>query len=447
VVRPGERVLVGYSGGLDSVVLLDILGRLARRRRIRLSALHVNHQLSPNASSWERFCRRTCRERAIPFRSVRVNVAPGDSVEAAARAARYAVLLAQPVEHVALAHHQDDQVETVLLQLLRGAGVRGLAAMPLVRSSFIIPNSSLPHRPSLLRPLLNVPRSELENYARRRRLPWIEDESNRDTRYARNYLRHELLPALAVRFPAYRATLARSAHHLAEAARLLDELAESDATGACHEGVLAVAALRRHTGARARNLLRWFLDRHGAAMPNADRLAELLRQAVTAKEGARVRVELASHDLYRWRGGLHVVPRWPPVSLLARPWRRARRTSVPELGGALLMERGKGRGIALARLAQHPVAVRARAGGERFRPDADRPRRTLKNLFQERGVPPWERDRLPLLHCGSDLVWVPGIGIDCAYQAAPGEPSVCPAWVAADRPRVAARRPSRAGIA
>ena len=464
-VQPGDRLLVGLSGGLDSVVLLDILGRIARRRRIRLSALHVNHQLSPNAPAWERFCRRACRERSIPFRRARVRVAPGDSVEASARAARYAALLAQPAEYVALAHHQDDQAETVLLQLLRGAGVRGLAAMPLVgkeeggrrkdeparrkaergrrkeepfkvdkdTSSFVLHPSSfdtslIPH-PSIIRPLLDVSRSEIERYARRRKLSWVEDESNRDTRFARNFVRHELLPVLAGRFPSYRETLARSARHLGEAARLLDELAEIDAAQACREGVLAAAVLRACSPARARNLLRWFLGRCGVAMPNTGRLDETLRQIVAAKEDARVKVDLAGHDLYRWKGGLHLVPRRESATPFVRPWRNERRLSLPELGGVLRMARGTGPGIGLAKLKEHAVVVRARTGGERLQPDCSRPRRTLKNLFQERGVPPWVRDRVPLLFCGADLVWVPGIGVDCAYRAAPREPSLKPAWL------------------
>jgi len=443
-VQPGDRLLVGLSGGLDSVVLLDILGRIARRRRIRLSALHVNHQLSPNAPAWERFCRRACRERSIPFRRARVRVAPGDSVEASARAARYAALLAQPAEYVALAHHQDDQAETVLLQLLRGAGVRGLAAMPTVRiedrGSRIVTKEQLKAKrksnpqssildPTILRPLLDVSRSEIERYARQRKLSWVEDESNRDTRFARNFVRHELLPVLAGRFPSYRETLARSARHLGEAARLLDELAEIDAAQACREGVLAAAVLRACSPARARNLLRWFLGRCGVAMPNTGRLDETLRQIVAAKEDARVKVDLAGHDLYRWKGGLHLVPRRESATPFVRPWRNERRLSLPELGGVLRMARGTGPGIGLAKLKEHAVVVRARTGGERLQPDCSRPRRTLKNLFQERGVPPWVRDRVPLLFCGADLVWVPGIGVDCAYQAAPREPSLKPAWL------------------
>lgn len=417
-VRSGDRLLVGLSGGLDSVVLLDILGRIARRRRIRLSALYVNHQLSPNAPAWERFCRRACRERSIPFRSVRVTVARGDGVEASARAARYAVLLAQPAEYVVLAHHQDDQAETVLLQLLRGAGVRGLAAMPLLRL-----------HPSILRPLLDVPRSELERYARERKLAWVEDESNRDTRFARNFLRHELLPALAARFPAYRATLARSARHLGEAARLLDELAASDAAGAYHDGVLAVAALRERSSARARNLLRWFVAQRGVAMPGSRRLDEALRQALTARPDAHVRIELPDATLRRFEGRLYVIP----VSERARPdftkrWRGERTLALPELNGVLTMTKSRGSGISLTKLQSNAATLRTRRGAERLQPDCRRPRRSLKNLLQESHVPPWQRDQLPLLFCGEDLVWAPGIGIACKYQAKAGESSIIPDW-------------------
>ena len=173
VVKSGERLVVGLSGGVDSIVLLDVLRRIANRRRFALAALHVNHQISPNAGRWAAFCRTICRARGIPLRVVRVNVKGGDSLEAAARAARYAALLSQKADYIALAHNQDDQAETVLLQLLRGAGVKGLAAMPLVRRDegggmraegkilkkghpFVIP---------LLRPLLDVSRAQIEAYA------------------------------------------------------------------------------------------------------------------------------------------------------------------------------------------------------------------------------------------------------------------------------------------
>jgi len=428
IVRPGARLVVGLSGGLDSVVLLDVLSRVARRRRIRLSALHVNHQLSPNARDWERFCRRACRERAIPFRSARVQVARGNGVEAAARAARYAVLLAQPAEFIALAHHQDDQAETVLLQLLRGAGVQGLASMPEIRTEDR-GSGAAPRSPAVLRPLLGVPRAEIEGYARRRKLAWVEDESNADTRYARNFVRHELLPGLGERFPAYRTTLARSARHLGEAARLLDDLAEIDAAHALRGRTLAAGAVRALAPARARNLLRWFLRRCGATLPSADRMDEILRQAVASRADAEVRVALGDCELFCWHDALHVVPARAPVAGFSRAWRQAASQAVPELGGVLRMARGRGQGIRLDRLDGRVVTVRVRVGGERLRPDCRRPRRTLRNLFQELQIPPWQRNHVPLLYCGEQLVWVPGVGVDCAYQARDNEASLIPGWV------------------
>ena len=429
IVKPSGRLVVGLSGGADSVVLLDCLQRVARERRIRLSALHVNHQLSPNAVRWSAFCRRLCRARGIPFGSVKVDVPRGASVEAAARAARYAVFSRQPCDYVVLAHHQDDQVETLLLQLLRGAGVKGLAAMPLVRkakdSSLVTRHSS----PAILRPLLDVTRQEILEYARKRGLKWIEDESNRDTRFRRNFLRREVLPVIERRFPAYRVTLARAAGHFAEAGWLLDAVAAADGARGIEDGALAVDALRHLPGARARNLLRYFLDGHGASMPGAERLEEALRQALGAKNDARVLVDLGDFGLHRFQGRLHVVPRLPPVRTdYARRWRGERALALPELGDVLVMTPSRGQGVSLERLRRGSVAIRLRRGGERLQPDCRRPRRSLKNLLQEQRVPPWQRGRVPLIFCGEDLVWAAGIGVDCRYQAAGIEPAIRPAW-------------------
>lgn len=448
IVRPSDRLVAGLSGGVDSVVLLDVLQRAARGLRFRLSALHVNHQLSPRAGRWEGFCRRLCRDRGIPFRSVTVAVRRGDSVEAAARAARYAEFERQGCDYIALAHHRDDQAETLLLQLLRGAGVKGLAGMPFVRMQ--ARGSRIEGRPvgrrspgnsqsailspGILRPLLDATREEILAYAKGRDLKWVEDESNQDVAFQRNFLRHEVLPVIARRFPAYRATLARAAGHLAEAAQLLDELAAADAAGHLERGSLAVAALRRLAPARGRNLLRYFLALQGVMMPSAERLQEALRQAVTAKQDARVRVELGAFTLRRHAGRLHLVQSRgaPPVGVEKR-WHGEKEIALPELGGVLAMSRTRGAGVSVARLRGKPVTIRLRRGGERLQPDCQRPRRSLKNLLQEARVPLWERERMPLIYCGNALVWVPGIGVDCAYRAAGGEPAVRPVWSPGDR--------------
>jgi tRNA(Ile)-lysidine synthase len=459
IIQPSDRLLAGLSGGVDSVVLLDSLQRVSRRLQFRLSALHVNHQLSPRARRWEAFCRRLCRARGVPFQSVKVTVRRGDSLEAAARAARNAVFARQGCDYVVLAHHRDDQVETLLLQLLRGAGVKGLAAMPLLRaegggrraegknkksvrltSSSLIPHpSSLRGHPSslipypsslrILRPLLDVTRAEILEYARKRGLKWIEDESNADIYFQRNYLRHEVLPVIARRFPAYRATVARAARHLADAAQLLDELAASDGAGYLEGGTLSIAALRRLPPARERNLLRYFLACHGVAMPNAERLDEALRQALTAKQDARVLVELDDFTLRRHAGRLYLVRSGGgPPAHYERRWQGEKKMALPELGGVLTLARATGAGISLSRLRGGVVTIRLRRGGERLQPNCRRPRRSLKNLLQEARMPPWQREYIPLIFCGGKLVWAARIGVDCAFQAAAGEAAVEPTW-------------------
>jgi len=441
VVRPADRLLAGVSGGVDSVVLLDCLRRVSRKLRVRVAVLHINHRLSPNAGRWDAFCRRLCRTQGIPYSSVTVKIARGGNLEAAARAARYAVFDRQRTDYLVLAQHRDDQVETLLLQLLRGAGVRGLAAMPLLRKveggrrkaevkrgRTDHPSSFISH-PSILRPLLDVTRAEILEYARKRRLEWIEDESNASVDFRRNFLRHEVLPVIARRFPSYRTTVARSARHLAEAGELLDELAAQDATGSFDGVTLAVAALGRLPSARARNLLRFFLARSGVVMPNVERLEEALRQALTARQDARVAVALDDSVLRRYAGRLHVVPVSRPLPRgYVRRWHGELEIELPEFGGVLLLQRTRDHGISLARLRAQPVTIRSRQGGERLQPDPSRPRRSLKNLLQEAHVAPWQRDRLPLIYCGNALVWVPEVGVDSAFQARPDEVALRPEW-------------------
>lgn len=425
---------VGLSGGIDSVVLLDLLDRIAARRHFSLQALHVNHQLSPNARRWAEFCRALCKGRGIPLQVARVAVRRGNSLEAAARDARYAVFRRQRTDFIALAHNRDDQSETVLLQLLRGGGVKGLAAMPLVRDLAARPGTraaaaSSIRGPRIFRPLLEASRGEIERYARRRKLAWVEDESNDDTYFPRNFLRHEVLPLIAQKFPVHDAVLARAAGHFAEAAQLLDELAASDGREWLKAGALQVAGLKALSPPRAKNLLRYFLACCGVAIPGAERVEEALRQAVAAKDDATVCIDLEGCQLRRFAGALYVVPRASaPGTGFSRDWRGESKLALPELHGVLFMTRRRGAGISRARLEVGPITIRVRAGGERLQPDCRRPRRSLKNLLQENAIVPWQRERMPLLYCGEVLVWVPGIGIACDFQARPGERSLLPVW-------------------
>jgi tRNA(Ile)-lysidine synthase len=408
--RPRDRLAVALSGGIDSMVLLDALDALAPRFDLQLSALHVDHRLSPNAGRWAAFCADACAARGVPLTIHRVDVArrAGQSLEAAARAARYQKLLGAEVDMVALAHHADDQAETVLLQLLRGAGPAGLAAMPVHRA----PKAA---GPSLLRPLLELPRSTLAAYAKSRGLAWIDDESNADRRYRRNLLRLAVAPLLAQAFPGYPSVIVRAAGHQSEASALLDELAHQDAGDV--EAGLQRAALRALSPARARNLLRWYLREIGLRPPSAARLAEMLAQLRTAAADARTRIVHDGAEIGCYRG--RVVAHAADAGQFARTWRGEDSVALP--GGTLRFERTHGSGIAAAKLAAAPVMLRSRQGGERIQLAANRPRRAVKKLLYDAQLPGWQRGALPFIWCGDELVAVPGIGIALAFQGLPGE--------------------------
>lgn len=416
---PG-RLAVGLSGGLDSVVLLDLLANAAPGRGIVLSAVHVHHGLSPQADAWAEFCRQLCRGYGIPCRVRQVSV-PRDSglgTEAAARAARYAALLAEDCDALALAHHRDDQAETLLLQLLRGAGLPGLSAMPEQRP--------LAGR-QLLRPLLDLPRSRLAAYAAERGLRWVEDESNLDTGYDRNFLRHDILPRLESRFPAARQTLARSAAHLAEAAELLQQYAEQDLARCVVDGRLDLGLLASYAPARARHLLRCWLAPQLRHLPSTHRLQDIQQQLLGARPDAQLRIVLEGRLLRRYRGWAWLAPAEAGEPQQAI-WQGE--ASLPFGGGTLRFSNTTGGGLSLARLGGEPLLIRTRMGGESLRPQAGRPRRSLKYLLQQAAVPPWQRPRLPLVYWRGRLVAVPGIAVDSDLQAGKDEQGLLVSWQA-----------------
>jgi tRNA(Ile)-lysidine synthase len=351
---------------------------------------------------------------------VEVSRAPRTSLENEARRVRYSALAQAAAltqtRFVALAHHRDDQAETLLLMLLRGAGPTGLAAMPALRDDA--------RGVAWWRPFLNASRADIDDYTSAARLEWVDDESNARTRHLRNAVRHEVMPLLSRICGDPAATLARAAAHQAEAAQLADDLAAIDAQHAFDGATLAREALAALPAHRARNLLRWFLSERGLAMPSAARLSAMLSQVTRARGDAQVRIvhDGAQIGVFRGRVVVHAPP--PPPFDVA--WSGEERLALPH--GSLAFARAKGEGIDLRRIDGLTVHVRERRGGERLQLAANRPRRALKAILHEAGLPPWERQCLPLVYVGDDLAAVPGIGVDVLFAAPPGFAGVTLTW-------------------
>lgn len=453
-VQSGHHLVLALSGGVDSVVLLNLLASFSSRISFSLSAIHVDHGISPNASRWAEFCSELCRSEEIPLKisKVRVLKEPGASLEAAARERRYFEFGTLEADYIVLAQHQDDQVETLVLQLLRGAGVKGLGAMPVVRDhspGSLVPDTGAflstgkeqraPTRPKLLRPMLEVSRREIEDYAEEHGLKWISDESNIDLSFDRNFLRHQVFPLLERRFPGYRQTLSRASRHMAETSILLDELAKADSKGFAASGRLEIAELRKLSLPRAKNLLRYALAKQGAILPSTAKLDNMLRQLLSSSLDSEMHVVFGDAEIRCFRGQVYVGRASSSSSTKARKggmlmpewrlqWNGEDQLEVRELGGVLRFSLCHSSGISLKKLVEAPVTIQARRGGECLRPHHNRPRRSLKNLLREAGLPPWERQRLPLIYSGGNLVCVPGIGVDSEYQAALDEQGVGVSW-------------------
>ncbi|MDO8861255.1 tRNA lysidine(34) synthetase TilS [Haliea sp. E1-2-M8] len=393
--------LLAFSGGLDSTVLLHLLHdyRQTHPGAPPLTAVHVNHNLQPAAADWERHCERVCAALGVPLLLRKVAVdADGRGTEAAARDARYRALAdtLEAADVMFFAHHQDDQVETLLLRWLRGAGLRGLQGMPALR----------PLGAGLLsRPLLPWPRAALEACARRHRLQWVDDPSNTDTGFDRNYLRHEVLPLLARRWPEYRGSVVRSARQLGSAAAVLEQLLPTPppcATLLGDPGIPVSSLLRDPADAGWLVLQEWLAGQGLPAPPRAP-VGEFLRQLRSG--GGSPELAWSGQRLRRFGDGVYLLPieeaaLWADAGALA--------PGAPlELPGADRLElvpAGTGPGIALG--PGEFLAVRNRSGGERCQPQGKARSQRLKKLLQEGGVPPWWRDRLPLLYLGDELVAV-----------------------------------------
>lgn len=424
-IKQHSHLIVGLSGGVDSIALLDILAALAKQMSFTLSAVHVNHGISNNAAAWSQFCCDLCYAYGIPITVSYLTIKKerGTSLEAVAREKRYEVFNHLRADYLVLAQHQDDQAETLLLQLLRGAGVKGLSAMPVIRKQ------PADRAPSILRPLLEVSRRQIEIYAHQRQLDWIHDESNDNITYNRNFLRHKILPAISKRYPNYAGTLQRTSRHMAEASQLLDELAEIDAQHAVISGNLRIAAVRKLNRPRAKNLLRYILQQRNVKFPSAAKLEDILNQFFNASMDAQLHIVFGDTELRCYKGSVYILPkRKLSVNRKLFKWQGEACLILKALGGSIQFTHERGRGLSREKILQALVTIRTRQGGEHYQPSCNRPRRSLKKLFQEAGIPPWERYTLPLLYCGEKLAWVPGIGADCEFQARSNEIGIVPEW-------------------
>jgi tRNA(Ile)-lysidine synthase len=407
-----------------------VLLRLAHAHGLDAYAFHVHHGLSPNADAWRDHCAAAASELGIPFDWRAVAVAKGKSgIEAAARKQRYAALgemcRAHGVDVLLTAHHLDDQAETVLLQLLRGSGPAGLASMDAAnRAAGLLGDDRL----LVARPLLDVARADLERMARDEGIRWVEDESNSDPRYARNALRHQVMPALAAAFPGFQQRIARSSAHARAAQRLLDELGEQDLATCLAGDALDLARVRALSRDRIDNLLRhWFATRR-LAMPSTAWLAQMVAQMLSAREDAQPLVEHPDVHVRRHRDRLYLVPRLPELAGMRDPddagiidkhaqafrWNGEAAIAFPDYGGVLHFDPAE-HGFDADWLRAQPLEIDFRKGGERLRLAHNRPTRSLKMHYQASGIPAWERSRLPIVNAGIDLLFAAGLGMDCRH--------------------------------
>ena len=440
----GERIAVGCSGGLDSIALLDALARVVPKRRtdLQLVAHHVHHGLLPEADHWCEQVREFCAGRGIAFTTERVSVDRDDpaGIEAAARRARYASLAGLPVEVVALAHHADDQAETVLLQLLRGGTPRGLAGMPATR--VLIGPDGRPRR--LERPLLSVARPAIAAYARARRLPWAEDPSNRDPRHARARVRTRIWPALLEAFPDARDRLASAAREQAEAVELLAALADADLALIGEGSQLSLIGWAALSPLRRRLALRRWIERHGIDAPRRAATIDWERQLMQAAQAranhvrlqvggpdASRRTSVASTGLDGWEIRVHrgeaKIIRTAPVSCADRadalpatlqgPGRWS--TAAGELRADLISGCAT---VALRRPASDGEGwrVRTRQSGDRLRLSERSGRVMLKKIFEAHGIPVWQRADWPVVCDGDQVIAVAGLAVDPRYRCDAG---------------------------
>jgi tRNA(Ile)-lysidine synthase len=419
--KPPKRIAVALSGGLDSVVLLDTVCRSQAKSKspaLEIYAFHIHHGLQKLADDWLLFCEKLANKYQIQFDFRLLYLADqksGSNIEGRARKARYEALAElceqYEIDDLLLAHHQNDQAETVLLQLLRGSGVAGLSGMPNTRN-LKTPNKQI----TLWRPLLNQSRSELESYAKEHKLKWVEDPSNKDDVFKRNAIRNQIIPRLEKLQPEAVANLARGAGLFGESQVLLDRLAKIDGKNIYEDESIAIEPLKtlaKLDPPAANNVLRYWLKTNGLAMPSQERLGAWWQDLEAVKLDAQLKWLHDGRTIRLWRGRLQVAEnqtgQWVFKSIPTK-------SKKPGLS-ALWIKAAQKDGL---------ISTKARSGAEKLQVKANAPRRTLKNLFQENDVPPWQR-QAPLLYVDEELIAVAGVGVSYPHLVHSGS-RVLPEW-------------------
>ncbi|WP_296802723.1 tRNA lysidine(34) synthetase TilS [Thiolapillus sp.] len=394
-----EQYWVAFSGGMDSTVLLHGLATIRPELSAPLMAIHINHGLQVKALEWEMYCRETCARLDIPLTNLQLNLRPasGESLEAQARDARYTAIAARmnPQDMLLTAHHGDDQVETFLLQLLRGAGISGLASMPLIRDW---------QTGWLARPLLEYSREALLDWARKEELQWQDDPSNERLNIRRNYLRHKVIPLLKDQWPGLINTTARSARHCAEAAILMREVGTADMALVWDEGKpwqMMISGLEVLSLQRQKNLLRYWIRHQGLPVPGHRIIERILSEVMQAQQAGSPLLSWNSAEIRRYRGRLYLMPTLPeaPSEEVRLHWDGSRPLKLPEGLGRLLVRTGTD-------WLSEGVDVVFRSESLKCRPGKGKSNRSFKGLCQELSIPPWLRQRLPLIYRNDELIAV-----------------------------------------
>lgn len=388
-----REVWLAYSGGIDSHVLLHVLNEAKKLNLIeQLSAIHIDHGLHADSPKWAAVCEQNCQAWHVPVTRCTLErlASKGAGLEAAARKARYACFTHHLPEDaiLCLAHHQKDQAETVIMNLMRGSGVYGLSGMPTIRD--------YAEQIQLLRPMLACSKEQIEDYAKLHQLTWIDDPSNDNTNFSRNFVRHQVLPTFEAHWSKPIQAIAATAQQMGKAVDLMDELARQDQILCQHEpDKVSISALAALSPARQENLLRYVLKSRGQLPPPANQLTELLRQSHTAQAQSNPSLTWSDGCIRRYRDQLYLMKSWsePPRHWSAK-WDGRQPLELPANLGVLKLKQPK----------KSRFTVRFRQGGESIMVDDHH--RPLKNLFQEWGIPSWQRSRIPLIYAHEALIEV-----------------------------------------